>query len=87
MTNNEEMRSAQTQSQTNQPPEPPEPPEIPKIPEKAIALFKQIEQGVIGKAAQPWVFQGEQPPNPKVPIPNPKTKFSEPVSCPPGQSK
>jgi hypothetical protein len=84
MTNNEEIRSAQTQSQANQPPKPPE---IPATPEKAIAFFKQIEQGVIGKEAQAWVFQGEQPPNSNIPTPDPKTKFSEPVSCSPGQSR
>jgi hypothetical protein len=83
MSNNEEMKSTQAQSQNNPAPKPPE---IPTTPEKAIALFKQIEQGVIGKEAETWVFQGEYLPNPKIPIPNPKTKFSEPVSRPLSQS-
>jgi pseudouridine-5'-phosphate glycosidase len=87
MSNNEEMKSTQAQSQTNPAPKPPE---IPTTSAQAIDLFKQIEQGVIeqgviGKEAATWVFQGENPSNSRIPIPNPKTKFSEPVSRPPGQ--
>jgi hypothetical protein len=82
MTNTEEMKSAQAQSQIDQPPQPPKPPEIPTTPEKAISLFKRIKQGVIGEKEEApiWGFQFEQPPNLDKPsVPNPKTKFSEPV--------
>jgi hypothetical protein len=75
MTNNEEMRSPQAQSQINQPPQPFESPEMPITPEKALEEFDEIKTALVGPEPA-WVFR--IPPTGETVIPNPRTAASKP---------